>query len=433
MTGVGKAGRETGPTQQSLLDPVEVALGREGVFGWFSYVQDFDGEFAVRWLERLREHGSTVWEPFSGSGTTLVAGKLLGVRVHGFDVNPFMAWVASTKLNWNLDPDDLRSLADWVQERYQLLTPPEASGPVTAAWEDYPAILAASPAVAYPPDKKLEKWISPEVLARTSHLLSAIEAVDDASSRDFFRLAAASLLVGISNVKFQPNICYKSRPFTDVPLSMWFLERVAAMTHDLEEVRGRGKGQASVAVGDSRTVGPERADAILTSPPYPNDMEYIHQTRLELSILGFISEQADLTRLKKQMISSSVKLVYRENEWQKELGLQLPGVREVFTTIAETLKGRNWGWNAADMVAQYFGGMRTVMGNWAVRLAPGGVAAVVVGDSAFNGVKVETDHLTAEAAEAEGLRVVEVVPFRKRWNTKHTTELRESVVLLRKP
>ena len=117
---------------------------------------------------------------------------------------------------------------------------------------------------------------------------------------------------------------------------------------------------------------------------------------------------------------------------RKGHGLALPGVNKVSNAIAVTLEGRNWGWNAADMTAQYFGGMRTVLANWAKRLRPGGYAAVVIGDSAFNGVRVPSDELLAECALAEGFRIAGLETFRSRWNNKHSIKLRESVLVLQR-
>jgi hypothetical protein len=85
------------------------------------------------------------------------------------------------------------------------------------------------------------------------------------------------------------------------------------------------------------------------------------------------------------------------------------------------------------MIAHYFGGMRRVIENWYHRLPSGGQAAVIIGDSAFNGVKVETDHLLAETAELSGMIVEGLEVFRSRWNTKHDVELRETVLLLKRP
>ena len=72
----------------------------DGVFGWYQYVQDFTGQFALDWLHRLAREGAVIWEPFSGSGTTLVASKLLGLKSYGYDISPFMVDVAKTKVDW---------------------------------------------------------------------------------------------------------------------------------------------------------------------------------------------------------------------------------------------------------------------------------------------------------------------------------------------
>ena len=245
--------------------------------------------------------------------------------------------------------------------------------------------------------------------------------------------AAASVLIPASNMKFKPNICYQKIPHLDYPVEHAFKQRSGAMLRDYLGVYGKcSETEALVNIGDARCDGPQRADLIFTSPPYPNDMEYVHQTRLELGLLNYVQNTGGLTDLKKQMISSSVKLVYRSNEWQKTRGMQVAGVNEVSTAIAETLKGKNWGWNAADMVSQYFGGMRAVLANWASRLNSGGRAVVVIGDSAFNGIKVPSDRLLAECATMEGFKVDGLEVVRKRWNNKHAIKLRESVVLLRR-
>jgi len=161
-------------------------------------------------------------------------------------------------------------------------------------------------------------------------------------------------------------------------------------------------------------------------------MEYIHQTRLELQLLDYVASPKGLTELKKQMITSSVKLVYSQNEWQKKTGLEFPAVARVHAELAKTLEGKNWGWNPANMVAQYFGGMYRVLQNWDNRLRRGAKIACVIGDSAFNGVKVPTDCLLAELAARAGLLVEDIHVLRKRWNGKHTHQLRESVVMMAK-
>ena len=403
----------------------------DGVFGWYRYIQDFTGDFALAWLKSLASESQLIWEPFAGSGTTLVAAKMLGMPSIGYDLNPLMVDVARVKIDWNIDTSVVVRDANRIFNDVMASGSLEPSDAVKGKWDVYGDQLALDGVLHYPADKKLEKWISPQVLLRFQNILREIER-SEPGVRDFLRVAVASLVVPASNMTFRPNICYEARPTLDFPVARVFLDRTTQMAKDFDALPRGSKASSSVFVGDARTDGPSGADVIFTSPPYPNDMEYIHQTRLELALLEYAHNQSDLTKLKKQMISSSVKLVYRENEWQKKSGLEVDSVNAVCSQIAETLIGKNWGWNAADMTAQFFGGMRSVLQNWNERLLPNGVAAVVIGDSAFNGVKVPTDLLLADVAKNHGFVCEDIEVFRTRWNTKHDIELRESVVILRK-
>lgn len=404
----------------------------DGVFGWFKYVQDFPGDFATAWLRKLVPVGGFVWEPFCGSGTTPVAAQLLGFRCQAYDINPFMIDVARAKLDWDIDSAQLQEQGLTVADRAEQTLSIEPETAVRIKWSEY-EFLRKDSGVDYPGnDDKLKKWISPQVLTRSQALLREVNAVADERCRRFLRLAAAQILIPASNMTFRPNICYESKATSDYPVVRSFRTRLLQMLSDYKTVSNVGYRTAAVDYGDARSDGPNEADVIFTSPPYPNDMEYVHQTRLELALLNYVSSKNQLTDLKKKMISSSVKLVYRENEWQKRLGLEIDGIPALYDCLADTLKGRNWGWNAADMVAQFFGGMRVVCANWHKRLRAGGIAAVVIGDSAFNGVPVKSDTLLATTAHREGFEIEGIEPFRARWNPKHKIELRESVVVLRK-
>ncbi|MXW42202.1 MAG: hypothetical protein F4X48_05585 [Acidimicrobiia bacterium] len=277
---------------------------------------------------------------------------------------------------------------------------------------------------------KLAKWMSPVVMERERRLLIAINAIPCQKVRRFLRVAAASQMISASNMKFRPNICYSKQPVADAPVLAMFLVRAAEMIEDYQAARNPQAPTPLILRGDARCDGPDHADVIFTSPPYPNDMEYVHQTRLELTLLSYVQNAGELTDLKKQMISSSVKLVYKQNDWQKHMGLKLDSVRRIYEEIAETLEGRGWGWNAADMVAHYFGGMQTVFENWASRLRVGGRVGCVIGNSAFNGVKVPTDEILCELAVLSGFAVKEIDVFRSRRHNKHTCDLRESVLVL---
>ena len=45
-------------------------------------------------------------------------------------------------------------------------------------------------------------------------------------------------------------------------------------------------------------------DAVITSPPYPNEKDYTRTTRLESVLLGFISDKKDIRLIKKDLVRS---------------------------------------------------------------------------------------------------------------------------------
>ena len=236
----------------------------DGVFGWYQYVQDFTGQFALDWIDRLAREGDIIWEPFSGSGTTLVASKIMGLHSCGYDISPFMVDVATTKLDWTIPPQHL----DLALERVltQVAKTCDATLPESTRWENYDATIAIT--ATYPDDPKLRRWISPLVLERFSHLLSSVGQLRNGKIRRFFRLAVAGILIPASNMVFRPNISYQRRPYLDYPVEVAFEQRARTMIHDYREIYGMSPGiDAVVTVGDARTDGPDSADLIFTSPP----------------------------------------------------------------------------------------------------------------------------------------------------------------------
>jgi 16S rRNA G966 N2-methylase RsmD len=396
-------------------------------FDWFEYVQEFDLDFARRWIGSLAGAGlrtTRVLDPFAGSGTTLLACLVDGNQGVGVEISPYMAMAARARTNWDLDLG--------VAERHLSSFSAEAApidGQLSPRYEQAAARLFAG-------DPLLRRWVAAPVAARVLRVRDLIFGITDEPQRQFFLSALGSIIPSVSNMEYRPNISYKRRPVIDAPVASAFVARCREMLADLRTVRTRvRRGSARVVEGDARRLGilmedEGPFDLIFTSPPYPNDMEYVHQTRMELLLLGFAGDRSGLTDLKKRMITSSVKLVYTQNRYQVALGMTIPGVAEVSDRIAKTLEGRGWGWNPAQMTAEYFGGMRLVLEQAFNLLRPGGQCALIVGDSAFNGVKVPTDQLLGELGRSVGFTGVRAEPFRSRNNSKHDTALQEAVVVL---
>ena len=66
-----------------------------------------------------------------------------------------------------------------------------------------------------------------------------------------------------------------------------------------------------------RHIEPNSIDAVITSPPYPNEKDYSRTVRLESVLLGHIHERSDLQAMKRGLVRSNTRGVYRndDDEW----------------------------------------------------------------------------------------------------------------------
>jgi DNA modification methylase len=61
----------------------------------------------------------------------------------------------------------------------------------------------------------------------------------------------------------------------------------------------------------AEVLAPNSVDAIITSPPYPNEKDYTRTTRLESVLLGFIRSKSELQALKRRLDRSNTRGVYK--------------------------------------------------------------------------------------------------------------------------
>jgi DNA modification methylase len=366
--------------------------------------------------------GQTVLDPFAGAGTTLLAAKLRGVDALGLEVNPFLSWAAAIKTRFDYDLPALRADLDGLLAR---------------ARRELDASLDGPP--AFPAMPRLARWITPAIAIKLLRLLGLIEQMERPEHRMPARLAVAAILRPCSNMKLTPHAFGSREERLDAPVYDLFAARLARMLADLEAANAPGHpawGRVRVLNVDAR-VGPPAApplppaDFAITSPPYLNNLDYTMQTRLELFFLGFTQSMDDLRGLRKQMMTSDAKAIYREIA-DREHVLHIPEVQAVVAELEARLGGRGWGWDYAFMAAQYFGGLLRVLQTVHRLLKPGGRLVLITGDSSHSGVFVPVPALTARLGEEAGFTVEDVAVLRTRRSSSHRTGLTEAAVVLRR-
>ena len=182
-------------------------------------------------------------------------------------------------------------------------------------------------------------------------------------------------------------------------------------------------------------IAPGSIDAVITSPPYPNEKDYTRTTRLESVLLGFINNKLELRELKKHLLRSNTRGVYKDDdddEWVKG--------NQSIQQIAESIErrraelGKNSGFERlyGKVTRLYFGGMARHFSMLRHVLRPGAQLAYVVGDQAsYLRVMIRTGTLLAELAEQLGYTVQRIDVFRTRFATATKNYLNEEVVVLK--
>ena len=206
-----------------------------------------------------------------------------------------------------------------------------------------------------------------------------------------------------------------------------------------------GAGQKRIAVKlhltDARqlpeVLPPRSVDAVITSPPYPNEKDYTRTTRLESAILGLIRNKVELRALKQGLVRSNTRSVY-STDADDELVTSHPEIQRIATEIERRriAMGKTSGFERmyARVTKLYFGGMARHLASLRSLLRPGARLAYVVGDQAsYLRVMIRTGEILADLARSLGYEVESIDLFRTRLATATREMLREEVVVLRWP
>lgn len=408
------------------------------VHDWYRFVLSYPPHLVRRYLERFGiAPGQRVLDPFCGTGTTLVECKKSGLASVGVEAHPMSAFASAVKVNWNLDARQLLLSAEKAARAARR----ELKG--GGFLEDGRTARCLNPAASLRtlcPDRMrllLGDSISPLPLHRVLTLLEQIDK-QDKKLVPCLRLALAKALVGsVGNLHFGPEVGVGEIK-DDTPVIEPWLANVRAMADDLGQLPRDG-ADAQVHNHDSRlisqVVSPNSIDAVITSPPYPNEKDYTRTTRLESVILGFISSREQLAAFKQGLIRSNTRNVYKGDDDDKWI-VSHPRILAVAEEIEarRISMGKTSGFERmyTKVARLYFGGMARHLSQLREVLRPGARLAYVVGDQAsFLRVMIRTGQLLAEIAEGLGYKVEGIDLFRTRLATATREQLREEVVILR--
>ena len=413
------------------------------VHDWYRFVLSFPSHLVRDYLSAFGVDSThRVLDPFCGTGTTLVECKKLGIPSVGIERNPMAGFASRAKLDWSVDPDALVSHANQVAR----LVLKRFQGQGIDDLGPAPLFQTADPPIrnlrTLPAERLrllLKNSISPLPLHKTLLLLDALEQHRDDNVYAHERIAlAAALVAGIGNLHFGPEVGV-GRIREDAPVVGPWLDRVRTIANDVATLRKEAGTEATVHLADARALEdllePSSIDAVITSPPYPNEKDYTRTTRLESVLLGFVRDKQDLRGLKQGLVRSNTRSVYKADA-DDQLVAEHAGIQSIARLIEKRRieLGKTSGFERqyARVTKLYFGGMVRHLAGLRSRLRPGARLAYVVGDQAsYLRVMIRTGKILGELAQSLGYELTAIDLFRTRLATASRQHLREEVVRLR--
>jgi DNA modification methylase len=420
-------------------DSNKLALDDRPAHGWFRFVLSYPPHLVRHYLNEFgMKPGSKVLDPFCGTGTTIVECRKNGIGSIGIEANRMGFFATQVKADWSPDPSALvahaEGIATAVNDRLERDGISDSPGLTRRKKLDLLTLPEESMALL------LSDSISPLPLHKTMILLEEIEKARS-PFYDHERLALARALVfQISNLHFGPEVGV-TKPKDDAAVVRPWLAGVKEMAVDLANLANRRPGSVELHYADAREMGrlinARSVDAVITSPPYPNEKDYTRTTRLESVLLGFMHSKKDLKELKHKLVRSNTRNVYKDDSDDLFVAENVEIQRiadEIERRRIEMGKTSGFERMYSKVTRLYFGGMARHLAELRHVLRPGAQLAYVVGDQAsYLRVMIRTGQLLAEIAKSLDYEVVKIDLFRTRLSTATKEQLREEVVVLRWP
>ncbi len=399
MTAAGAGAAERG----AFRDPAFTANREAPVHRWVPWIAGFSRQFVQDALARHLQAPGVVLDPFAGVGTTLLEADLAGHAAIGFEINPYAAFAARTKLGAHrLEPVRLRTAAAAFEA---FMAESQGSGRAPGA----------SPPAAF---RTRAPFYSPAVERKVLLAFDFMETLE-APVAALFRLAFAATMVGYSNYSYEPSLGRKAsvgRPeVDDDDVAGAIAAKVRQMADDVawyRDERANPERDDGSVLEESffdgcAALDEASVDLLVTSPPYLNNYHYNRNTRPHLYWLGFCATPGDLKRLETLNFGTYWQNARDEARIDLDSSIDDSAIREAIDAVRvrNPDKGVYGGNGWANYAARYFNDCGRFAGGAARCLRPGATALVVIGNSILQGVPIPTDRFLAAIAARRGFAV----------------------------
>lgn len=352
--------------------------------GMFKYPCKFIPEIP-RWGIKtyLSEKRGVIFDPFSGSGTTLLEANVNGLDAYGTEIDDIAKLIIKVKTTV-LDLAQMKLLDQCYPEIINIIGQDD--------------VKLFTPAIV-----NLEHWFSENTINELGRIKAYIDNIEDEDVRDFFKLCMASIIKKVSNADDTSPKPYVSNKIIKVPPTVEkeftsVFRRYKQMMQELTHVKKMGN--TVIIQGDALEFSvPLGIDLAITSPPYINAFDYGRTMRLENLWLDTLTEE--MLREKKSQYVGTEKI--NTEEEKSELGIlgKSDLLKVYYNQIAEQDEKR------ALIVKKFFEDMEDNLRCVYSQMNICGKYVIVIGNSTIRKVNVESWRVIEEIANKMGFKTVQ--------------------------
>ena len=364
-------------------------------------------------LNYLHLSGSIhLFDPFAGSGTSLVAAKELGIKATGIEINPFSCHMALTKT---------QNYSDAEIKKAGLFKVPKHK-PIKNSFEKYELSI-------------IENLFEIENFEKIELLKKKIKAEENIKVKNILFTALLCILQQVSYYKKAGNGLKKKRIYQSVDTFDAFDIKLKEIVSDIK--LNNSKNQTVIINDNCLNINNHNIkdiDITIFSPPYANCFDYYEVYKIELWLGEFVKSYDELRALRKAALTSNLNADLKKKS-------KIVTSSKILIAILDHLNNTKlWDNKIPKMLNAYFSEMERLLTDLYIKTKKGGYCVIVVGNSSYGGLAVPTDIILSEIGKKIGFTVNEIIVARRNETSSQQYDkignliefIRESLIIFKK-